>query len=144
RAAPEGVREGVDRRPIPAFREVGDRLERQHARIVGRVSATARAMRTLTRMPSPDTVSYRATFWRLLGFLRPYRVTLYISIALAIVSQIGSLAFPYLTGKVVTAIQHDDRARVRELIVVVLVVGVVKALCTLGRRLISGKQALGV
>ena len=38
-------------------------------------------------MPAQDSVSYRATFWRLLGFLRPYKVTLWASVALAIVSQ---------------------------------------------------------
>jgi ATP-binding cassette subfamily B protein len=93
---------------------------------------------------SAPTVSYRTTFFRLLAFLRPYRVTLFISLTLAIVSQIGSLAFPYLTAKVITAIQDDQRSQVPRLIAVVLAVGVIKAACTLGRRWISGIQALGV
>jgi ATP-binding cassette subfamily B protein len=90
------------------------------------------------------TASYRTTFFRLLGFLRPYKVTLFISLGLAIVSQIGSLAFPYLTAKVITAITNDDKSEVPKLIGIVLIIGVLKAACTLGRRWISGIQALGV
>jgi ABC-type multidrug transport system fused ATPase/permease subunit len=85
-----------------------------------------------------------ATFGRLLGFLRPYRGTLFISLFLAMVAQAGTLAIPYLTEQVVNAIDDKDKTRVPELIGVVLAIGVVKASCTLGRRLISGKQALGV
>ncbi len=91
-----------------------------------------------------DTPRNSATFWRLLGFLRPYKLTLNISIVLAFISQAGTLAFPLLTGEVVTAIQHDDHSEVKRLIGIVLVIGVVKAICTLFRRLISGQQALGV
>jgi ABC-type multidrug transport system fused ATPase/permease subunit len=95
-------------------------------------------------MATRDTSSNRAVFWRLMRFLGPYRKTLYVSTGLAFVSQIGSLAFPWLTRDVVDAIGTEDKAIVRELIVVVLAIGVVKALCTMGRRLISGQQALGV
>ena len=95
-------------------------------------------------MATRDTPRNSATFWRLLSFLRPYKLTLVVSVGLAFVSQLGSLAFPWLTGKVITAIQHDDHGEVKRLIAVVLVIGVVKAICTLGRRLISGQQALGV
>ena len=82
-----------------------------------------------------DTPRNSATFWRLLGFLRPYKLTLNVSIVLAFISQAGTLAFPLLTGAVVTAIQHDDHSEVKRLIGIVLVIGVVKAICTLFRRL---------
>jgi ATP-binding cassette subfamily B protein len=95
-------------------------------------------------MPQPEGASYRATFWRLLAFLAPYKVSLFVSLGLAVVSQAGSLAFPFLTGEVVNAIEKDERGTVPWLIGLVIVVGIVKALATLGRRLISGKQALGV
>ncbi len=94
--------------------------------------------------PSGEVPNYRATFWRLLGFLRPYKVSLFVSIGLAFVSQVGSLAFPLLTRDVVTAIENDDQSAVPRLIGIVLAIGVVKALATVGRRLISGNQALGV
>jgi ABC-type multidrug transport system fused ATPase/permease subunit len=87
---------------------------------------------------------YRTTFLRLLGFLRPYKLTLVLSVLLAIVSQLGSLAFPALTGLVVGAIEDGDKADMPWLIGAVVLVGIVKAAATLGRRLISGVQALGV
>jgi ABC-type multidrug transport system fused ATPase/permease subunit len=86
----------------------------------------------------------RATFWRLLRFLAPYRISLAVSVVLAFASQSGSLAFPWLTGDVVSAISAGHRAALPRLIAVVLVVGAAKALATVGRRLISGRQALGV
>jgi ABC-type multidrug transport system fused ATPase/permease subunit len=88
--------------------------------------------------------SYRTTFFRLLGFLRPYKLTLVLSVVLAAISQLGSLAFPALTGLVVKAIDDGERSRLPWLIAAVLGVGLVKAAATLGRRLISGVQALGV
>ena len=84
------------------------------------------------------------TFWRLLRSLGPYKKLLYVSTGLALVSQTGSLAFPWLTNGVITAINDSDRTKVKELIWVVLAIGIVKAVCTMGRRLISGQQALGV
>src|SRR5579864_3002165 len=88
--------------------------------------------------------SHRSTFWRLLGFLAPYKATLVVSLVLAVVAQGGSLAFPWLTKDVVGAINAHQRSRLPTLIGIVVAVGFVKALCTVGRRLISGKQALGV
>jgi ATP-binding cassette subfamily B protein len=95
-------------------------------------------------MRQQEGARYRTTFWRLLAFLKPYKATLWASVALAIVSQVGSLAFPFLTGEVVQAIEDGDRTLVPELIGIVLLVGVIKAAAMVGRRLISGKQALGV
>jgi ABC-type multidrug transport system fused ATPase/permease subunit len=86
----------------------------------------------------------RRTFVRLLGFLRPYKVALVVSVLLAFAAQAGTLSFVWLTGSVVTAIQRDDRHAIVLLIGVVLAVGIAKALATVGRRLISGDQALGV
>jgi ABC-type multidrug transport system fused ATPase/permease subunit len=86
----------------------------------------------------------RKTFVRLLGFLRPYKVALVVSVLLAFAAQAGTLSFVWLTGSVVTAIQRDDRPAIVLLIGVVLAVGIAKALATVGRRLISGDQALGV
>ncbi len=88
--------------------------------------------------------SNRATFWRLLRFLAPYRVMLAASLVLAFVAQAASLAIPWLTGEVVAAIEAGDRSRLPLLIGVVLAVGTFKALATVARRLISGNQALAV
>jgi ATP-binding cassette, subfamily B, bacterial len=86
----------------------------------------------------------RKTFVRLLGFLKPYKLSLVVSILLAFVSQAGTLSFPWLTKDVVHAVKIGDRSQLKNLIAVVVVIGVVKALATVGRRLISGNQALGV
>jgi ABC-type multidrug transport system fused ATPase/permease subunit len=86
----------------------------------------------------------RRTFVRLLGFLRPYKLSLSVSLLLAFASQAGALTFPWLTGSVVHAIQLGERHRLPLLIGIVLAVGVARALATFGRRLISGEQALGV
>ena len=88
--------------------------------------------------------SYRSTFVRLAGFLKPYKLSLGASVVLAVGAQLGSLAFPWLTGSVVNAIGDGEQDRLPLLIGIVLLVGIVKAACTVGRRLISGDQALGV
>jgi ABC-type multidrug transport system fused ATPase/permease subunit len=91
-----------------------------------------------------DEPRHSTTFWRLLGFLSPYKLSLVFSIVLAIISQLGSLAFPALTGLVVKAIEDDDKGAIPWLIGAVIAVGIVKAAAQVGRRLISGWQALGV
>jgi ABC-type multidrug transport system fused ATPase/permease subunit len=89
-------------------------------------------------------VSNRRTFVRLLGFLQPYKLSLAASLLLAFAAQAGTLSFPWLTGSVVGAVKHGERHRLPLLIGLVVAIGVAKALATLGRRLISGEQALGV
>ncbi|HEX2293184.1 MAG TPA: ABC transporter transmembrane domain-containing protein, partial [Gaiellaceae bacterium] len=88
---------------------------------------------------------FRATFARLLGFLRPYKVSLVASFALAIGAQVAGLALPWLTGLVIDeAIAKNDEALLRTLVIAVVVAGLAKALMLLGRRFIAGRQALGV
>src|SRR5437868_841595 len=86
----------------------------------------------------------RRTFVRLLAFLRPYKLALAVSVLLAFAAQAGTLSFVWLTGSVVKAIERNDRHAIVLLIGVVLAVGIAKAVATVGRRLISGDQALGV
>ena len=45
-----------------------------------------------------SAVPYRRTFVRLLGFLRPYKWSLVVSIVLAVLSQAAQFATAYLTG----------------------------------------------
>jgi ATP-binding cassette subfamily B protein len=88
---------------------------------------------------------FRTTFARLLGFLRPYKVSLVASFALAIGAQVAGLALPWLTGLVIDeAIAKNDEALLRTLVIAVVVAGLAKALMLLGRRFIAGRQALGV
>ncbi len=88
---------------------------------------------------------YRRTFVRLLGFLRPYKWTLRISVLLAVLSQAGQFATAFLTGTAVAkAVHGHDRAALDLIVVAVVLVGLARALAMMGRRLIAGKQALGV
>ena len=92
----------------------------------------------------PEAPKYRVTFLRLLGFLRPYKWSLRLSIVLAIGSQTATLAATYLAGSVAQIIEDGDRNRLTALVAAILVLGLAAAVMMIGRRLIAGKQALGV
>ncbi|HEU5371756.1 MAG TPA: ABC transporter ATP-binding protein [Gaiellaceae bacterium] len=84
------------------------------------------------------------TFLRLLGFLGSYRLSLVLSILLAVGYQAAGLIATYLTGSVAGAVKAGERHRLPLLVGAIVVLGVVRALMMAGRRLISGYQALGV
>jgi ATP-binding cassette, subfamily B, bacterial len=88
---------------------------------------------------------YRQTFVRLLGFLRPYKWSLWISVVLAVLSQACQFVIAYLTGTAVAhAVNGNDTHALYLIVVAVLLFGLARALAMMGRRLIAGKQALGV
>ena len=92
-----------------------------------------------------EAPKYRRTFVRLLGFLRPYKWSLAVSIVLAVGSQVSTIASAWLTG---TALEHviesEDEDQLRLIVIAILLIGLARALLMVGRRLISGRQALGV
>jgi ABC-type multidrug transport system fused ATPase/permease subunit len=88
---------------------------------------------------------YRRTFARLLGFLRPYKRSLWISVVLAAGSQAAQILIAVTTGRVVdAAIRPHDERKLWMFVGVIVGLGLAKALMMIGRRLISGRQALGV
>ena len=88
---------------------------------------------------------YRDTFARLMGFLRPYKVSLIVSIVLAVASQTAAIALIWLTGAVIDkALATHDRQMLWILVGAVLAIGFARAALMAGRRLISGRQALAV
>jgi ABC-type multidrug transport system fused ATPase/permease subunit len=90
-------------------------------------------------------VPYRRTFVRLLGFLRPYRLSLTVSIVLAVASQAASIGLVRVTQSIVDeAIRPRDERALWFLVGLIFALGVVKAFLMVGRRFISGRQALGV
>ena len=93
-----------------------------------------------------SAVPYRATFVRLLGFLRPYRVGLIVSILLAVGSQAAQIALVWLTGRGVIdqALIRHDAHRLWVVVGMIAAIGLVRAALMAGRRLLSGKQALDV
>jgi ATP-binding cassette subfamily B protein len=92
----------------------------------------------------PDAPRNSRTFVRLLGFLGSYRLSLAISVALAIGYQAAGLVATYLTGSVAATIKAGERHRLAWLVGAILVLGVVRGVLMAGRRLVSGYQALGV
>ena len=82
---------------------------------------------------------------RLLGFLRPYRASLLVSSALAIGSQVAGILVPVVTGRVIDELEGDQSTRVLAVAIgIILLLGAVRAALMVGRRLLSGRQALGV
>jgi ATP-binding cassette subfamily B protein len=85
------------------------------------------------------------TFVRLLGFLRPYRWSLAVSIVLAVASQAAAVAIAFLTGDALqSAVEAQSRDQLWTIALAILLVGAARALFMAGRRLLSGRQALGV
>jgi ATP-binding cassette subfamily B protein len=92
-----------------------------------------------------DSHPYVRTFVRLLGFLRPYRWSLAVSVVLAVGSQAAAVAIAFLTGDALQgAVDSESTNTLWTLALAVLLVGLARALFMAGRRLISGRQALGV
>jgi len=88
---------------------------------------------------------YRQTFGRLLRFLGPYRWSLVVSIVLAVLSQAAAIGIVALTSVAIDGIEAQRGTRFLAWIVVaILAVGVAKAVLMYGRRIISGRQALGI
>jgi ABC-type multidrug transport system fused ATPase/permease subunit len=93
-----------------------------------------------------SAVPYRTTFGRLLGFLRPYRTGLIVSIVLAVGSQAAQILLIWVTGRGVIddALIHHNTHRLWLSVGEIVVLGFVRAALMLGRRIISGRQALDV
>jgi ABC-type multidrug transport system fused ATPase/permease subunit len=93
-----------------------------------------------------SAVPYRRTFARLLSFLRPYKRGLAISIVLAIGSQAAQIALIWVTGRDVIqrVLVNHETDRLWVYVAAIAALGFVSSGLMLGRRLISGKQALDV
>ena len=94
---------------------------------------------------SDQHVPYRRTFVRLLGFLEPYKASLVVSTVLAVLSQAAAIAIVVLVGHAIDGI--DERRGTETLawvVAAIVVAGILKAAFMVGRRLISGRQALGI
>jgi len=84
------------------------------------------------------------TFFRLLQFLRPYRTGMAVSVCLAIGYQAAALGAVLLTRSVVGILHGHDLSRLWWLVAAVVGLGLARALMMSARRLIAGRQALGV
>ena len=84
------------------------------------------------------------TFWRLLGFLRPYRRGAFWSFGLAFGALIGTVLIPYLTGIAINSVRGHDRHRLLLLAGGILVAGVARLVFSVLRRLVAGRVSLAV
>jgi ABC-type multidrug transport system fused ATPase/permease subunit len=83
------------------------------------------------------------TFWRLLGFLRPYKRGVAVSFVLAAAAMGVSVLIPYLVGRTVDDIRGSG-ADLWTLAIAVGVAGVLRLLFSVSRRLVAGRVSLGV
>jgi ABC-type multidrug transport system fused ATPase/permease subunit len=92
-----------------------------------------------------ETPPYRDTFARLLGFLRPYKLSLIVSIVLAVGSQVAQIALIWITKHVIDeALRPHDSQKLWVFVGAVVALGLARAILMAARRLISGRQALSV
>ncbi len=84
------------------------------------------------------------TFWRLLGFLRPYRRGVLWSFGLAFGALIGTVLIPYLTGVAINAVRAHDHRRLVLLALAIVAAGLARLVFSVLRRLVAGRVSLGV
>src|ERR687898_851268 len=83
------------------------------------------------------------TFWRLLGFLRPYRRGVTVSFVLAAAAMGVSVLIPYLVGRTFDDIR-GDAADLKLLALAVAGAGVLRLAFSVARRIVAGRVSLGV
>src|ERR671924_39880 len=83
------------------------------------------------------------TFWRLVGFLRPYRRGVVGSFALAATAMGTGVLIPYLVGRTVDEIRSGG-ADLWPLAVAVVVAALLRLAFSVVRRLVAGRVSLGV
>ena len=69
------------------------------------------------KIPESRSVSCSCVsiFWRLLGFLRPYRAGATWSLVLAALAMVATVAIPWLTGQAIDGVQAGDEEQLRRL-----------------------------
>jgi ABC-type multidrug transport system fused ATPase/permease subunit len=85
-----------------------------------------------------------ATFRRLLGFLRPYRRAVVLSLVLASLAMGMTVLIPWLVGEAVDAIEAGRRPDLMPLALAIIGAGILRLGLTVVRRLVAGKVSLGV
>ena len=83
------------------------------------------------------------TFWRLLGFLRPYRNGVIVSFVLAAAAMGVGVLIPYLVGRTVDEIGNGGD-NLWPLAAAVAAAGVLRLAFSVNRRLVAGRVSLGV
>jgi ABC-type multidrug transport system fused ATPase/permease subunit len=82
-------------------------------------------------------------FVRLLGFLRPYRVGVALSLVLAAVAMGAGVLVPWLVGRTVDEVRQPD-PELWPLVVAIAGAGLLRMVFSVARRLVAGRVSLGV
>jgi ABC-type multidrug transport system fused ATPase/permease subunit len=85
-----------------------------------------------------------ATFWRLTGFLKPYRRGVIWSFVLAGGALIGTVLIPFLTGQAINAIRGHHHRTLLMFAGAILVAGAARLVFSVLRRLVAGRVSLAV
>lgn len=83
-------------------------------------------------------------FFRLLGFLRPYKRGVALSLILASLAMACTVAIPFLVGQAVNSIEDSNGGQLQLLAVIILAVALGRLALTVARRLVAGRVSLGV
>jgi ATP-binding cassette subfamily B protein len=83
------------------------------------------------------------TFWRLLGFLRPYKRGVIVSFVLAGTAMGVSVLIPYLVGRTVDEIREGS-TNLWPLAIAVAVAGMLRLAFSVARRIVAGRVSLSV
>ena len=82
-------------------------------------------------------------FWRLLGFLRPYRAGVVVSFVLAATAMAMGVLLPFLVGRTIDEIRAGSEA-LWPLGLAILGAGLLRLAFSVARRLVAGRVSLGV
>ena len=97
-----------------------------------------------------------AVFWRLLGFLRPYRKGVIASAVLAALAMGATVLLPYLIGTAIdettagSADTHnanawtDHKGYLTFVAIMIVITAMLRLALTVARRLVAGRVSLGV
>jgi ABC-type multidrug transport system fused ATPase/permease subunit len=85
-----------------------------------------------------------STFFRLLGFLRPYRAGAVWSLVLAALAMVATVAIPWLTGRAIDRVEAGDEHDLKLLAGAIVVVALARLGLSAARRLIAGRVSLGI
>ncbi|CAA9485150.1 MAG: Heterodimeric efflux ABC transporter, permease/ATP-binding subunit 1 [uncultured Solirubrobacterales bacterium] len=84
-----------------------------------------------------------ATFWRLLGFLRPYRGGVTASLLLAAAAMGAGVLIPFLVGRAIDTVRRGE-PDLWPLATVIVVAGLLRLVFSVVRRVVAGRVSLGV
>src|SRR5436305_7446743 len=83
-------------------------------------------------------------FWRLLGFLRPYRAGVIGSFVLASGAMGATVLIPYLTGRAINGIRAHSHHTLVVWAIAIGVAGILRLALSVTRRMVAGRVSLGV